>query len=251
MTARETRRYEMLLRVRDFGRTHREALTGSSAAQTALATVGAAVDELAALDVVRLSASASGRADDRRTARRALAALLASVSRLARLLRAEGQTMPPFSRPRSRSDQALLTTARVFAQDVEPFAEEFRNHELQPERLAQAIAAFEAAVRTRGSGCYALTASRTRIRDLLRRAELAVRRLDLIIANRPDTETAVQVVWRQARRIEARKRRSRGDKRPVEAVGHHHQLLERTLVLAPSLPHRPLAALPAAGTPTA
>lgn len=221
MNTKETRRYEMLLRVRDFGKTYGQRFSGSSAAQTAFATVAAAIDELTALGVVKLSAQATGRADAKRTARRALAALLASVSRLARVLRAEGQTLPPFSRPRSRSDQALLTTARKFAQDVEPFAEEFCGHELRPERIAQAIAAFEAALRHRGNGSCALTASRARIRELLTRAQLAVRRLDLIIANRPASDPTIQVVWKQARRVEDRRRRrprSERDRHPLPTV---------------------------------
>ena len=148
MNAKETRRYEMLLRVRDFGNTYGETLSGSRAAHTAFATIATTIDALKTLGVVKLSASASGRAGERRVARRALTDLLSSVSRLARVLRAEGQKVPLLSRSESRSDQVLLTTARGFAQEVEPFAEEFSGHELGPERIAQTIAAFEAALRT-------------------------------------------------------------------------------------------------------
>ena len=77
-----------------------------------------------------------------------------------------------------------------------------------------------------------------------------MRRLDLIISNRPDTEAAVQVVWKQARRIESRKRRPRRDTLSTETIGHRNLLVEGVVAVVPSLPHRPLAALPAAVTPS-
>ena len=119
-----------------------------------------------------------------------------------------------------------------------------------PQHPAQAIAAFEAALSGRGMTRSDLTASRTRIRDLLRTAELAARRLDLIIGNRPDTEAAVQVVWKQARRIERGRKRPRRDTLSTEIIGRRNLLGEGVVAVVPSLPHRPLAALPAAVTPS-
>src|SRR2546422_1046496 len=62
MYATQTRQYEMLLRVRDFGNTHRESFAGSIVAQQAFAAVGRAIDDLTAADMRKLSASMSARA---------------------------------------------------------------------------------------------------------------------------------------------------------------------------------------------
>ena len=217
MNARETRQYEMLLRVRDFGNANRQAFSGCRIALQTFAAVSAAVDELATSDVVRRSTSLSGRSRGKRPARKALVALLMDVRRLARVLRAEGRTMPPFPLPDSRSDQALLTTGRQFARDAEQSADEFTSHGVGPARIAQATAAFESALQDRGISRAGFTAARTRIRDLLMTARLNVRRLDLIIANAIDTDPVIEAVWKRTRRVEdTRRTRLRVESRPAD-----------------------------------
>src|SRR4051794_16044779 len=50
METRQRRQYEMLLRVRDFGDTHRALFSPASAAPQAFTTLGATIDELTAAD---------------------------------------------------------------------------------------------------------------------------------------------------------------------------------------------------------
>jgi hypothetical protein len=203
MNAHERRQYEMLLRLRDFSNTHKDLFAASPLAQEAFGNVNAAIDELTATDLLKLSASVAARADRKVIARRALSELLAKVSQLARVLRARGQAMAPFLLPAARSDQDLLTTARQFARDAEPFDAEFSGHGVGPNVIAAAAAALEMAVRDRGMKRADHTAARTRIRDLLAAAFLDVRRLDLIVDNELATDNnPIRAVWKQARRIE-------------------------------------------------
>jgi hypothetical protein len=202
MNARETRQYEMLLRVRDFGNTHRERFAGSIVAQQAFAAVGVAIDDLTATDMRKMSASISARGTRKAAAREALIDLLLKVNQLARVLRARGQKTPPFEFPDSRSDQALLTAGRQFARDAAAFETELTGHGMVPADIAVMTAAFEVATRDRGMSRSDHTAARTRIQELLSSSVLEVRRLDLIIDNELAGDKVIQAVWKQARRVE-------------------------------------------------
>jgi len=202
MYASQTRQYEMLLRVRDFGNTHRELFAGSIVAQQAFAAVGRAIDDLAVTDMRKLSASMSARAGRKAAARQALKEVLLKVSQLAKVLRARGQATPPFELPGSRSDQALLTTGRQFARDAAALEAEFTGHGLAPAHIAGMTAAFEEAMRDRGMSRADHTAARTRIQELLSSALLDVRRLDLIVDNELAGDKVIQAVWKQVRRVE-------------------------------------------------
>jgi hypothetical protein len=205
MNQKDTRQYEMLLRLRDFANTHRELFATSGVAQEAFTNVNAAIDELTATDLLKLSASVSARADRKAIARKALIELLVKVSQLARVLRARGQTTPPFVLAASKSDQSLLTTGRQFARDAVSMDAEFSAHGLSPKLIADTTAALESATRDRGMKRADHIAAFTRIRDLLAAAMLDVRRLDLIMDNELAGNNAIRAVWRQARRIEGQR----------------------------------------------
>jgi hypothetical protein len=125
------------------------------------------------------------------------------VSELARVLRAQGQAMPTFALPASRSDQGLLTAARQFARDAASFEEAFSGHRVGSKVIADATAAFETATRDRGMSRAEHTAARTRIHDLLAAAILNVRRLDVIVDSELAGNNAIRAVWKQARRVES------------------------------------------------
>jgi hypothetical protein len=129
MNARETRQYEMLLRLRDFGNTQRDVFAGFIVAQQAFAAVGRAIDELTATDIRKMSAWISPRAGRKAAAREALIELLLKASQLVKVLRARGQATPPFGCPESRSDQALLTAGRQFERDAATLEAECTGHD--------------------------------------------------------------------------------------------------------------------------
>src|SRR2546426_6544305 len=167
MNAKETRQYEMLLRVRDFGNTHRESFAGSSVAQQAFAAVGAGIDDLTATDMRRMSASMSARAERKAAAREALADMLLKVTQLVKVLRARGQATPPFECPESRSDQVLLTAGRQFARDAAALEAEFTGHGMAPTHIAGMTDAFEEATSGHAMSRADHKPTRTRIQELL------------------------------------------------------------------------------------
>lgn len=202
MTGIERRQFEMLVRVRNFGNTNSTLFASSPVAQQTFAAVGAAIDDLAATDMKKMSASASARADRKAAARRVLIDLLQKVSQLARNLRAEGRPLPPFVLPESKSELALLTAGRQFAVDVAPFDAEFSGHGMGPGHMAATTTAFDAAVNDQGMSRTEHVAARARIHDLLTAAIRGVRRLDLILDNDLGHDNVVQAQWKQLRRLE-------------------------------------------------
>ena len=203
MHIKQRRQYEMLLRVRDFGKTHGHAFAAFGMAPEVFGSINTAVDELAATALAKVTAAASARADRKRRARQDLAELLVKASQLARVLRARGDTVPAFMLPASRSDLEVLTVARQFARDAAAFEEEFSGHGMSSTVIAAAVDAFARAMSDRGAGRADHSAALARIKELLAGALLDVRRLDLIVANELAKENVVTAVWKQARRVGA------------------------------------------------
>ena len=202
MTGTERRQYEMLVRVRNFGETNRALFESSPVAQQTFLVVGAAIDDLGAADMRKMSASASARADRREAARRTLRELLQHVAGLARTLRAEGRTLPAFNLPRSKSAVTLLTAGRQFAVDVKPFEADFAGHGMGSAQIASTTAAFEQAMNTQGTSRTEHVAARAHIRGRVSAAVRSVRRLDVIIANDLRDNQVIQAQWKQLRRLE-------------------------------------------------
>jgi hypothetical protein len=217
MDARERRQFEMLLRVDDFGATYRHLFAAPRAPQT-FAEVAAAVAALKENAVTKLSASAAARADRTAEARVALVHLLSRVSQLARVLRAEGQELPPFPPPASKSDQALLIAGRHFAQQAKTADTEFAEHGMGSAVIEATTMAFAAALRDRGTSRADRIAARTRIQVLVSSALKAVRRLDLMVQNELAHDNVVQATWKQARHVESARRTGDSTAAPAHAV---------------------------------
>ena len=69
MTGIERRKFEMLLRVRNFGNTHAALFAALPVAQQTLAAVGTAIDDLTTTNMQKMVASTSVRADQKASAR--------------------------------------------------------------------------------------------------------------------------------------------------------------------------------------
>ena len=214
MEETKRKRYEMLLRLRDFDKTHSHLFESSPVAQEAFASVNAAIDELTRTDLLKMSASASARADRLARARKAISDLLLKVSQLARVLREGGMEVTALDLPESRSDQTLLTAARQFAQDTAPFAAEFDGHGIGPKALAESIAAFDKALHDRGMKKADHSAARLRIGELIATALRDVRRLDLMLEGILADNPVVRALWKSARRVTG----PRGPRSDEEAV---------------------------------
>ena len=204
MNIKQRRQYEMVLRVRDFGKTHGRVFSTSGMGLEVLRSINTTVDEIAATALAKVSAAAAARAHRKRRARQDLSELLVKVSQLARVLRARGHTVPAFVLPASRSDLEVLITARQFARDAAGFEAQFTGHGMGSAVIAAAADAFEQAMSDRGAGRAGHVAALARTKELLAEALLDVRRLDLIVANELRKDPVTTAVWRQARRVGGR-----------------------------------------------
>jgi hypothetical protein len=205
MTNSETRRYEMLLRVREFGETHRDRFPAPSLARQAFDEVAAAVAQLSEQAVSKMAAARGGKGT-KATARRALTERLEAMARCARVI-AEGKPGfdDPFRMPSPRTDQALLTAGRVFVRDAGPVAEQFKSYGM-PENFVESLRAlvedFDQAIRTRQAGRDGHMAARGRIEQALSSGLAAVRKLDIIVANQVHDDPVTIAVWERDRRVE-------------------------------------------------
>ncbi len=207
MNALNTRRYEMLVRVREFGVTHADLFPRSSIGGQAFATVADTVANLSQHAAVRLSGVGSARAGvmTKTVARKALRG---DVEAIVRTARAIAVTVPGFDakfrRPRG-GDQALIEAARAFLRDAAPVTDRFVEHSMPPDFLAvleRDVAALEAASRDRQSGRDVDLAARGAIAAEMQRGMDAVRILEGTVPNRLRGDTATLDVWQRARRIE-------------------------------------------------
>ena len=211
MTSSDTRRYEMFVRVRDFGETYASLFPAASLAQEQFAAVGAAVKALAGHAVTKMSVARVGKSPK-------AAARLALIERLETLAltgRAMAQNKPEladrFRVPHPQPDQALITAGRLFAQDAEALKAEFLAHAM-PETfiadLTKAVGDFEAAIQDRQNGKAASAGVRASIKTAITAGMAAVTRLDAIVTNHLGRNPQTMAVWRRERRVAATRRRT-------------------------------------------
>jgi len=222
MNAIERRQYEMLLRVRDFGHTYGHLFPATSVAQQDFATVAAAIADLDAHDLTHMAASVSARAQRKNDAREPLLVLVQAISQTARVLAERGaQGLDgQFEVPDPATDQALLTTGRKFARDVEPFSSQFIMHGMPAtfvSDLTALVDGFERALRDRGLGREARRAARENTKAALSSGLAAVRSLNTIVTNHLKNDAATRAVWDSERRIVYPARAKRTDTVPDTA----------------------------------
>ncbi len=244
MNAIETRKYEMLVRVRDFGESHGDLFPKSSLAGQTFAEVATAVKELSQHAVAKMSAAGDS-ARARAAARNALRTRLNRIHTTARAVARETPDVEgKFQLPEVHTDQALLTTGRLFARDVEPLLAKFVTRAMPKtlvadvngliEKLERAIHACEAEREER-------TAARVNIEAALSSGLGAAQALDVMVANHLQDDPVGIAVWESARRTDY-PRRSR------KAVAAAAAPLA-AVPAAPAPPAPPAEPAPAASTP--
>jgi hypothetical protein len=247
MTAQETRRYEMLVRVRKFGETHREHFPKGSVGGQALAAVTAAVNELSRFAVSQMSGAEDGSKSKRR-ARAALVERLDAVGRAARVIAEEVAGFDdPFRLPRERpTDQKLITAGRKCVQDADANKARFIAHGMPNAFVAELTALvdeFEQAVRGRQAGKGQRAAAQVGITTALEAGMAAARKLDLIVENRLRDDAMTQAQWDRDRRVDHPRRVRRDAVVPqAEPAGPS---------FTPAAAPPAVAAPPAAGAPAA
>jgi hypothetical protein len=223
MNGIETRKVEMLARVREFGANHSASFAPTSVTTTLLAQVGAAVDILAAHSAAQIGSQRSTRqaTANRNLTRQALRDDLEAISLAARVI---AKRMPSLDEklrmPGSLRDQALLGTARAFLADATPLEAEFVRHELPADflaKLAADIAAFEQALSEQRRAREDHKTASTSIGETLDGAVEAVRELDALLRNKFRNDAVTLSAWTQASRI--RWRAGRGKASAAEHAG--------------------------------
>jgi hypothetical protein len=238
----ETRRYEMLVRVRDFGLAHGDLFPESSHAREQFATVAAAVTQLGTNAVSRMSAGRKGKSS-KALAREALFDRLEDFGRTARAI---AQNTPgledKFHLPEPQTDQALITAGRLFAQDAGPFTAQFVGHAMPATFIADLIALvdrFEQAIHERETGKDDRTAARTSIEEALASGTNAALRLDAIVANHLKGDPVTMSVWRRDRRIgypNRSRKHGKATKRAEAAAAAPAPAPTKPVAIAPATP---------------
>jgi len=206
----ERQKYEMLVRVRDFGEAHQDLFPESSFARDHFAAVDAAVKALSQHAVSKMLTAREGKG----AMVAAREALLIRLEAIGDTARAVGQDTPgledKFHLPEHLTDQALVTAGRAFARDAEGFAGQFIGHAMPATFIADLnglVDRFEQAIQARQAGKDRQTAARANIETALAAGFVALQKLDAIITNHLQGDAVTMAVWRGDRRVDYRRRK--------------------------------------------
>lgn len=203
MTRHERVRYEMLLRIRDFGTAHRELFPESLSGQRAFADVGRAIEQIEAHSTARLTA---GRESRRSKAARRAAMLdrMRAIARTSKGVRTAAGTALALPMPVRKADVAVLTAARSFLSEAEAHHDQFISLGLPPtcsSELREAADAFDAALADRRAGRSTTAAAQAGIRAALTLGAKAARTLDIVVVNTVGHDPVLIAAWRRDRTI--------------------------------------------------
>ncbi|MCC7043455.1 MAG: hypothetical protein IT183_06315 [Acidobacteria bacterium] len=201
-------KYEVLVRVNDFGTAHGELFPASSVGGQAFAEVAKSVADFETHfgDAVRAAEEARRVKAGKR---RAVIEGLKAISHTGRgwATRATGQNL--FRLPSRKSATAILEAARRFMADAEPRKAEFVRMGLPPDFLTElraAVDAFARAIEGRRAGRLQARKARAAIDASLARGSAALRTLDIVVVNAVRRDPVVAAAWDGARRIEGSRR---------------------------------------------
>jgi hypothetical protein len=215
MTAPETARYEMLVRVRDFGASYGERFPRSTRGSDAFAAVNTAVTQLEQHGASQYSNrhAVRGIKATNTDAYRELLGTLDAIERTAQAVALEApDARRQFVVPKKRGPAAVLNAARSIATDAEPLAKAFIAHGLPKDFIGQLeakIAAFEEARKARVAAKEQHASARTAIEQAFESGMEGVQHLDAIVPNVIGDDGQAMAAWGVARHIEPRRARRR------------------------------------------
>jgi len=203
MNKSQLRRYEMLVRVRDFGVAQAKLFPKPSLAQETFKTVADAVEQLSAHTVTKLT-SVQG-TSTKAKARTALIDRLEAICQTGRVVAEHTSGLADkFVMPIDPPDQALVLFARAVASTAATVKDQFTAH-LMPKafltELEQLTASFEQSLQDRQSAKDQRLASRTKTEEALATGIAAAKALDAMVRNQLRGDAAMLAVWERDRRI--------------------------------------------------
>jgi hypothetical protein len=199
-----TWRYEMFLRVREYGAARLTEFPVTTLAGELFADLNQLITAIEAATAKQASerSAALESSDSKSAARDELRRDLEAISRTARALALSRPGLEDkFRAPRSIGDQALLTLARAFAADALPLKDDFIRRGLPEdflEDLASDIEAFEQAINRKIQTQEAQVAATATIDPLIERGINIVRELDAIMRNKYANDAGALAAWLSA-----------------------------------------------------
>lgn len=208
MTAGQTRRYEMFLKVRDFFAAHAADFPAASIAATIFAPLIGIIDQLAQIAGEQISTRGtySQTIEVKGDARDILFVMLQDISDLATTLAYEINGLEEkFRLPRNRRDQNLIAAGRAFAADAAAFEDEFIGYGLSPTFIADLTAAtdaFEQSLIPANIAGQEKTGKTAAAAPLVDAGMIIVRRLTPVVRKKYRNDAGNLAAWEFARHVE-------------------------------------------------
>jgi hypothetical protein len=202
----ETRRYNMLLRVRDFGAAQATAFPAATFGGQLFASVNSAIAGLATHAAAQTSGAARQSTTSKAVARANLLDDIEAISRTAKAMALDTPGLEDkFRLPRSTSDTALLNLARAYTTDAQPLKTEFLKYALPDdflEDLQADISAFEAAATVKNATATSRVSATVSLDEELAKGLKAVRQLQAVVKNKFRNDAAKLAAWASASHVE-------------------------------------------------
>jgi hypothetical protein len=211
----DTKRFEMFLRVREFGTERDAEFPPTSFAGERLATLGEIINGLE----THASAQFSGLSGSRQGGASKSAALdevVRDMEAINRTARSMALTIPglddKFRMPRNRTHQAVIAAARAFHADATPLRDEFVRRGLPADFLTDLesdINAFEEANTSKIQSRETHVAATAAIEELIENGMRIVRELDAVMRNLYANSPSNLAAWLSASHVERPPRRAK------------------------------------------
>jgi hypothetical protein len=217
------RRYEMFVRVRDFGIANAASFQSSAFAGEQFTLISSVINELSGHAVAQASGGGTSRQGTgmRAALREELREDLIAISRTARAIALNNPGFEDkFRLPRNVGDQTLLNTALTFASEAKPFVSEFVKRELPAnflEELDSTVKVFEKTISEQNLAKQTRITATAAIDTAIDQGMDAVRELDSIVKNKFANDPARLSAWESAKHT-MRAPRSPAAVEPVEAA---------------------------------
>lgn len=236
MTKEQRKRYEMFVRVRNFGAVNRDVFPESSEGGQAFTMVAEAVTAFENHLTERMKARADARRIRTATRRAVVDAMKAIAATGRRAAKAEPGAHP-FRMPRRHSAAVVLSVARLFMAEAERRRDSFVKLGMPPTFLTdfhQLIGQLEQAVNVQQDSRGSRLKAQTGIEDALARGFDTILDLDVTVANALRGDAVRLAQWQGARHVEGQTSASRAVSVPAIAPA------------TTTLSDQPAVALPAA-----
>lgn len=210
MNDKQRRRFERLVRSRDFGSRRSASFTAGSVGGKALANISSRIEEIESLDAARSThqRTVEQGTGDRRTARAALGKLIGAISDTSETIALDfPEFKDKFSRPHKNiNDQNLLSTGRSFVAEATPVKARFLEYNMPDtflDTLNTLISNFEQAINRQNVGEGESSANIAAIDAALKAADLDLDRLDRAVRNQFADDPSTLAAWETARHLQS------------------------------------------------